>query len=168
MSRVGRSQQVVILALLAASLTMAASGCKRPKKDPVGLGPYRFGETTLADAEKVGRCLPLGDEPDVVQCLGMPDAGLGGQSVFYFSQTTKQLREIEVTLRGCDPPEVGRKLEGMIKPASEKLDDGRRMFWNLTTMFVSARLPYAGTRECLINFVALDDTARIAALKAER
>jgi hypothetical protein len=132
----------------------------------VGVGPYRFGETKLVDAQKAGRCVPLGDEPDVVQCLGMPSAGLGGEQKIFFSKKTGLLAEIEISLDRCDPIAVTQNLERLIHDADAKEDGGRRVYWNLDRMFVAARLPMPHSEGCLINFVAGSDTARIASLKS--
>lgn len=144
-------------------------GCKKKSDNLRGVGTYKFGESTLADAEKVGRCIPLGEEPDVVQCLGMPDPGLEGNSTIFYSKKTGQLQEIAVDFRVCDPVEMAAKLEKMIgMPPSSTLKDGQIRMWKLPQMFVSARLRVGGTAECSLNFVAPTDTKRIADLENDR
>jgi hypothetical protein len=157
-----RTVALGLTAVVAVVVSMGA--CK--KKDLVGVGPYRFGETNLAEAEKAGRCIPVPDEPDMLQCLGMPGAGLGGTENIFFSRKTTLLAEIEISLPSCNPVGKAQELENSLGKPESKTPDGRRVIWALDRMFVIARLPLEGSQECLINFVANEDKARIAKLRS--
>ena len=155
--------------LLSVLLLLAATGCEKKTKDPNGVGPWQFGRSKLSDAEAAGRCLPI--EGGQMHCIGLSAMQVGGQigeTQLYFASTDKQAHLIEISLaiKTCDAPAVAQDLTQRIGAPSSQSEDGKQLFWSLSTMFVRALVPDRKSGECQVNFVLPKDEQRIADLKA--
>ena len=150
-------------------VALAAAGCAKKNEDPNGVGPWQFGRSTLADAESAGRCMPIDDGQ--MQCIGMSAMQVGGQSgetQVYFASKAKDapLIEISISIHTCDAPAVATDLTGRIGKPTSQSDDGKMLFWSMSTMFVRALVPDKQSGSCELNFVDPKDAKSIADLKA--
>jgi hypothetical protein len=155
-------------ALFVAVVLAALPACEmNKKKDPAGVESYRFGETKLADAEKLGRCIPVQGTP-LQQCIGMPGLSLGGQpaSPSLYFDGSGNLVEIVLLVKSCDPVAATDSLAGLLGMPTSSSPDGKLRTWRKSSMFVAAQLPVKGGNECEVNFVIPSDQKRIADLEA--
>jgi hypothetical protein len=152
-----------------AALPLLVSGCGKKDESPNGVGPWQFGRSVLADAEAAGRCIPI--EGGQMQCIGLSAMQVGGQigePQTYFASNAKdaKLVEIAITIRTCDAPAVAGDLSTRIGKPTSQSDDGKMLFWQMSTMFVRALVPDKKSGWCELNFVDPGDAQRIADLKA--
>jgi hypothetical protein len=157
------------LQLLPILLVVLATGCEKKNSDPNGVGPWQFGRSKLADAEAAGRCLPI--EDGQMHCVGLSAMQVGGQigdTQTYFASKDKgaALIEITITVRTCDAAAVAADLNKIIGKPSSQSEDGKQLYWSMSTMFVRALVPDKQSGWCEVNFVEPKDAARIADLKA--
>ena len=150
-------------------VALAAAGCAKKNEDPNGVGPWQFGRSKLADAEAAGRCLPIDDGQ--MQCVGLSAMQVGGQigdPQTYFASKAKDaaLIEISISIHTCDAPAVANDLAARIGKPTSQSDDGKMLFWSMSTMFVRALVPDKSSGWCELNFVDPKDDKSIADLKA--
>jgi hypothetical protein len=143
--------------------TAAAAGCQRRRAEIDGIGRWKLGVTTLAEAG--GVCSP----DEITFCSHAGTVPIGSQQAdvnLYFAGRAPQapLIEIELTIRGCNPDEAGPALTAALGEPTERRD--KRMTWKGSRAYIAGRLPLEG-RRCVISFVPATDAKRIGELAAE-
>ena len=160
-----RIDVTIVLACAALGATLVvAGGCKR--KAPVnGIGAFEVGKTQLGQLN--GRCIDASD-PALMYCPGVAGADVGKQHAnidLYFGGKAVDAKLVEILLavNACQPESLRTWLTETLGEAAGQ--SSTRTFWSNEHVFISAGLPVEPGR-CEINFVAAEDTARIARLKS--
>lgn len=149
--------------LLWAGLAIGVLSACRPEAPINGIGGFEIDKTQLGSLS--GRCMAASEEP-LMLCPSIASVMLDKQSAnidLYFSDDTADapLGEILLDVPGCDPEALKGFLAGRLGPAAGR--SGNRAFWQNKYIFISAALP-KGPSRCEVNFVSINDQARIKRL----
>jgi hypothetical protein len=155
-------------ALLLLTLVVLAASCGSKEPEFTGVGNWRFGHTTLADA-KQGVCQPtdLNDGRKGTWCFANPPFKVGKRVAdvdLYFlgTEPTAQLIEIQLKIRGCVEQEAEDWMRQGFGPPTES--KGTREYWKNSFLWAAAMLPSEPGR-CLIHFLPLSENAEIERIK---
>ena len=145
-------------------LVAAAAGCKRER--PIdGIGPYRFGKTTLASwgyacnpADAKGRifCQSNPLEKTHSYMLGQQNALIA--ATFYGGDKTSPLAELELFVADCKVDSLRSWLRSQFGSPSSTTEE--KLFWKQRELFIAAKVP-PGASDCYITMVESDNAARI-------
>jgi hypothetical protein len=154
-------------ALLLVALTTIAA-CKNDR--PIdGIGPYRFGKTTLGDWGYA--CNPP-DARGHIYCQSNPlekthAYKLGEQNSliaasFYSGDKSAPLAELELYVDDCNVDSLKSWLRYTFGPTSSTSEE--KMFWKQRKVFIAAKVP-PGAKECYVTMVEASNAARIDELQ---
>jgi hypothetical protein len=153
--------------LLALALTTTVA-CKKDR--PLdGIGPYRFGKTTLGDWGYA--CNPP-DAKGHIYCQSNPlerthafkiGERNGEQNAliaatFYSADKTAPLAELELYVDECKVDSLKAWLRSTFGSPTSTSD--QKMFWKQRKLFIAAKVPPTAT-ECYITMVEASNSARI-------
>jgi hypothetical protein len=148
---------------------VALLGCSDRAPEYSGVGQWRFGSSTLADAKR-GKCQPtdLSDGRKATWCFANPPYLLGANNnasvdlYFLGSEPTAPLIEIQLQVRGCDDAALDRWFTASFGPAIERRT--ARAYWKNSFMWIAAQMPSQPGR-CLVHMLPLSEQAEIARIK---
>lgn len=156
------------LALAVAGIAALAGGCKKDAPEFAGVGKYRFGHTTLADA-KGGICQPtdLNDGRKATWCFALPPYKIANRVAevdLYFAGTEKTapLIEIQLKVRGCLEADLEQWMRESFGPPIEMR--ATRGYWKNSFLWAAALMPSDPGR-CIVHFLPLSEQAEIDRIK---
>jgi len=134
-----------------------------------GLGKWRFGKTTLANAKREGRCDPtkLSDGRDATWCYAVTPIKIANRATtvdLYFlgSADDAPLIEIQLHTRGCQEDQL---IGWMRTSFGQQLDEhDKKYYWQNKYLFAAAFAPIS-PGECEVHFVPLSEQSEIARLR---
>jgi hypothetical protein len=155
----------VIRAAIAVVLaTGLACSSKSPEFD--GLGPWRFGHTTLKDTG--GLCQPTDvNGRQYTWCFAQQPLKVAGSTAevdLYFlgTEPTARLVEIQLKVRGCHEDALDQWLRSAFGPPIQ--DKPTRGYWKNSFLWIAAMLPSEPGR-CLVRALPLSENAEIERIK---
>ena len=153
-----------------ALLVLVLAACEGKKGEPSGIGSWRFGHTTVANAKKVGLCdatTPNNSDRKITWCHQMPPLKITNRNTsvdLYFEGHADdgKLIEIQLSVRGCVEEDLDRWLRGVFGPPRETR--AGRGYWQNSFMWIAALMPSEPGR-CLIHLLPLSETSEIERIK---
>ena len=157
-------------AFVGAIVIVAILATKKDAPQYAGIGKYRFGHTTMADAAKDGLCQPTDIEDGrrkATWCFGMPGVAVGSKPAelhLYFDGTEPdgELIEIQLKIRGCNEQELEHWMRQAFGPPLES--KANRAYWQNSILWAAALMPSEPAR-CLVHFLPHSEAAEIARIK---
>jgi hypothetical protein len=159
-----------LVAAIALAAALAAA-CKDPPKELSGVGPYRFGHTTLGSLHD-GRCQPttLADGRAATWCFAFTpirtaktdgdDAAL--DLYFLGGEPSAPLIEIQLQIRGCHESTLDRWMRAQFGAPFETKTT--RSYWQNSHLFAAALMPSEPGR-CRVHVLPPSESAEIARIK---
>jgi len=152
-----RLAPALVLALL---LAVPQFGCSRERAEVDGIGTYKLGHTSMAEA---GAC---SEREDYTYCSNNGAVAIGGQSGgvdLYFRGKAPEATatEILVVVRRCQPEPIEEELQKELGAATYQT--GGHSMWVGKKATIIARLP-AEKGICEVTFLHPSETERIAKL----
>ncbi len=172
------TDQRVLPLLISPAMTMvrllllalvAISGCKRER--PLdGIGPYRFGKTTLGDwgyacnpPNAKGRIYCQSNPLEKTHAYKLGDQNALIAATFYGGDKTTPLAELELYVGDCRVDELKSWLRHTFGSPTSTSD--QKMFWKQKKLFIAAKVP-PGASECYVTMVDVNNAERIAELES--
>jgi hypothetical protein len=149
-------------------LIVAIAACSGREPEAAGVGQWRFGKTTRADATGVCQPTDLQDGRKATWCFGQPAYKIGGHVAdvdLYFvgTEPTGKLIEIQLKVRGCDEGALDQWMRHAFGVPIENRSS--RAYWQNSFLWAAAFMPSEPGR-CLVHLLPLSENGEIARIKA--
>ena len=154
------------LVIVAGGLALGA--CSGREAEPNGVGPWRFGHSTLSHVHD-GVCQPttLDDGRKVTWCFAQQPFKIGkhiAEVDLYFDgvDKTAPLIELQMKVRGCVEDELDQWMRAAFGTPIETKPT--RAYWKNSFVWAAAMMPSEPGR-CLVRVLPLSENAEIERIK---
>lgn len=152
------------------ALVLALAACEARKGEPSGIGSWRFGHTTVANAKKAGLCdatTTSEGNRKITWCHQMPPLKIANRNTtvdLYFEGHADdgKLIEIQLGVRGCVEEDLDRWLRSGFGPPKETR--ATRAYWQNSFLWIAALMPDE-PGHCLVHLLPVSETAEIERIK---
>ena len=151
-----------------AVLTVLAA-CEAKRREPSGIGKWRFTATVARDAQKVGICSKDTSSTGraVIWCHTLPPIKVGDRTAtvdLYFDGHADdgKLIEIQLGVRGCREEDLEAWLRRGFGPPRETR--ATRSYWQNSHLWIGALMPSEPGR-CLVHVLPRSEQAEIARIQ---